>query len=470
MRTNLMFLAAAAALCTGATAQTPDVKVSALNQKRDVAVSVKGAKPSAIQLSIDGAAVAFQVADSGTSIFPLSSVPLAPGVHEVSVQLFDQEGRLLSETSQLVELEADPLAPIMVQWPRFNATVSGLVEVRIQAKGNKPFVSLFVDKEFRTLRNYSPYSFAWDTTLETNGWHLIEAKLYDDGLGTLMSPPVRVYVNNVGGRTDRRSEATTSVHDANEAMAESRPIARPIKPSELMVNATPDIASGLFSAPLNAAMASSALRNGKGFEAVPNSGQRAFVPEFAPVAPRTVLPALATMAEPNLPGLAKSPVRSSEAAVRQAGQRLEPPKIASVLPAKRTVVAEAPIPVRKGVKIEGLSGPFAVIMDANPVSFDVSPRVHFGVPIAPVRQIFENAGGRLFWNQADRTVTIIGAPKEVWMKVGLNAARLDGDSITLELPPMIINGRTLAPISFIQEALGIDCVYDPSLGAIIIGQ
>lgn len=71
MRTNLMFLAAAAALCTGATAQTPDVKVSALNQKRDVAVSVKGAKPSAIQLSIDGAAVAFQVADSGTSIFLL---------------------------------------------------------------------------------------------------------------------------------------------------------------------------------------------------------------------------------------------------------------------------------------------------------------------------------------------------------------------------------------------------------------
>ena len=74
------------------------------------------------------------------------------------------------------------------------------------ASGKSPYVSLFIDHAFKTLRNFPPYSFNWDTTRLPNGYHTIEVLGYNDAQQVGRANPIRVMVNNPGGRTFERHD------------------------------------------------------------------------------------------------------------------------------------------------------------------------------------------------------------------------------------------------------------------------
>ena len=96
-----------------------------------------------------------------------------------------------------------------IENPAVNGQVQGKVTLRIQAQdpsGKPPYVSLFIDHGFKTLRNYAPYEFSWDTTAYANGYHTIEAFGYNDAQDVGHAQPLRVFVNNPGGRTERRTD------------------------------------------------------------------------------------------------------------------------------------------------------------------------------------------------------------------------------------------------------------------------
>lgn len=42
------------------------------------------------------------------------------------------------------------------------------------------------------------------------------------------------------------------------------------------------------------------------------------------------------------------------------------------------------------------------------------------------------------------------------MQIGNNVAFVNGQSVSLDVPPQIINGRTLVPIRFVSENLGAE--------------
>ena len=48
----------------------------------------------------------------------------------------------------------------------------------------------------------------------------------------------------------------------------------------------------------------------------------------------------------------------------------------------------------------------------------------------------------------------------IQLTIGSKSAQVNGKEITLDVPPMVINGRTLVPLRFIGEALGSTVVYD----------
>ena len=73
-------------------------------------------------------------------------------------------------------------------------------------------------------------------------------------------------------------------------------------------------------------------------------------------------------------------------------------------------------------------------------------------------------------NQTKKNITIIRFKKIIIMelKVGSNTAIVNDKSLTLDVPPQIINGRTLVPIRFISEAFGAEVIWEPNTKSIKI--
>src|SRR5207247_2599303 len=128
----------------------------------------------------------------------------------------------------------DATSALRINYPLTDTTVSGVVPIKVQLEADlakqKPYVSLFVDRELKVLRNFAPYEYNWDTTQTVNGWHTVEAW----GQTAEMAKPrkarsVRINVNNGTGETRKldkiedlrpstkpKASVTISVEKANK--------------------------------------------------------------------------------------------------------------------------------------------------------------------------------------------------------------------------------------------------------------
>ncbi|MCL2839788.1 MAG: N-acetylmuramoyl-L-alanine amidase family protein [Defluviitaleaceae bacterium] len=88
-------------------------------------------------------------------------------------------------------------------------------------------------------------------------------------------------------------------------------------------------------------------------------------------------------------------------------------------------------------------------MSASPVIID--DRV-----MVPARDVFERVGGVIGWHEGHRQVTVRYADDVLVMTVGLREARLNGQSIMMQVAPIVIDDRTLIPLRFPAEAFGLD--------------
>lgn len=80
----------------------------------------------------------------------------------------------------------------------------------------------------------------------------------------------------------------------------------------------------------------------------------------------------------------------------------------------------------------------------------------------PIRFISEALNLNVSWNSSKRQVTIKGTDIKLIMKIGSINAALNDQKITLEVPPVILNGRTMVPLRFIAETYGCLVSWDES--------
>lgn len=85
--------------------------------------------------------------------------------------------------------------------------------------------------------------------------------------------------------------------------------------------------------------------------------------------------------------------------------------------------------------------------------FDQAPINQDGRILVPMRGIFEALGAEVSWNDKTKTVTGILGDRQVKLTVGETTAYVDGSAIELDVPAVIVNGRTLVPVRFIAESM-----------------
>ncbi|MEZ0326448.1 MAG: stalk domain-containing protein [Fimbriimonas sp.] len=105
-----------------------------------------------------------------------------------------------------------------------------------------------------------------------------------------------------------------------------------------------------------------------------------------------------------------------------------------------------------------------VEVNGQPVRFNnAEPRYIDGRVLVPLRGVFENMGANVQWHPETRSVTAQKNDTDVSLRIGEKWASIDGKTVAMDVPAMIINGSTMVPIRFISESLGAQVSWnDPS--------
>lgn len=111
------------------------------------------------------------------------------------------------------------------------------------------------------------------------------------------------------------------------------------------------------------------------------------------------------------------------------------------------------------VKIPEGDGVKVMINDTSLVS-DVPAQIVDGRTLVPLRAIFEALDMSVSWDSQTSTVTAVGDGISIEMTIGKNEFYKDDDTIKLDVPAQIIDGRTMVPVRAISESLGCIVNWD----------
>jgi hypothetical protein len=94
-----------------------------------------------------------------------------------------------------------------------------------------------------------------------------------------------------------------------------------------------------------------------------------------------------------------------------------------------------------------------VFLDGEGMSFEVPPFIEQDRTMVPFRAIFEALGAVVQWDNNSKTVTAVRDNIEIILAID-GPAYKNGETISLDVPAMIVNSRTFVPLRFVSEALG----------------
>jgi hypothetical protein len=88
--------------------------------------------------------------------------------------------------------------------------------------------------------------------------------------------------------------------------------------------------------------------------------------------------------------------------------------------------------------------------------------------LVPMRAIFEALGATVDWDDTTRTVTAAGDGTNVQMTIDSNEIYVNSEKITLDVPPQIIDDRTLVPVRAVAESFNCDVSWNGDTQTVII--
>lgn len=108
-----------------------------------------------------------------------------------------------------------------------------------------------------------------------------------------------------------------------------------------------------------------------------------------------------------------------------------------------------------------------VVLNGQPLTFDVPPTIENGRTLVPLRAIFEPLGAQVQWNGETQIVTATKTGTEIKLIIG-GQAFMNGQPVNLDVPAKVVEGRTMVPLRFVGEALGCEVGWDGNTQTITI--
>lgn len=93
-------------------------------------------------------------------------------------------------------------------------------------------------------------------------------------------------------------------------------------------------------------------------------------------------------------------------------------------------------------------------------SLDQPPVIVNDRTMVPLRLITEALGGQVEWSDNDAPILIDYAGHHIELTIDSTTASVDGVPVETDTPAQLVGSRTLVPIRFVSEQLGMNIVYD----------
>lgn len=98
------------------------------------------------------------------------------------------------------------------------------------------------------------------------------------------------------------------------------------------------------------------------------------------------------------------------------------------------------------------------------------PIIYQDRTLVPVREVFEELGGTVTWNNEERTVEIAIGNNNIKLWINSNIAKVNGKDIELDVPAKLINSKTMVPIRFISENGGFKVDWNQDTYTVTISE
>lgn len=109
-----------------------------------------------------------------------------------------------------------------------------------------------------------------------------------------------------------------------------------------------------------------------------------------------------------------------------------------------------------------------VLIDGKNIEFDVPPMIIENRTMVPLRKIFEEFGAIVEYEPTERMITAIKDETEIVLFVDRNDMYVDQQEITLDVPAVIVESRTLVPVRAISEAFACDVKWQGETSSVVI--
>ena len=110
----------------------------------------------------------------------------------------------------------------------------------------------------------------------------------------------------------------------------------------------------------------------------------------------------------------------------------------------------------------------SVTLDGAAIEFDVPPQMIDSRTMVPLRAIFEALDAEIDWDGDTQTVTATRGATVVVMQVGNPVINVAGSDVTLDVSPVIVDGRTLVPARAVAESFGVNVEWDGDTQTVVL--
>jgi len=94
------------------------------------------------------------------------------------------------------------------------------------------------------------------------------------------------------------------------------------------------------------------------------------------------------------------------------------------------------------------------IINGKSVPLDAPPVIIQGRTMVPIRFIGEAFGAKVDWDASSKKIRLTLDSTQIQLQIGQKTAYKNKQAVILDAPPLIIKGRTFVPLRFIGEAFG----------------
>lgn len=118
----------------------------------------------------------------------------------------------------------------------------------------------------------------------------------------------------------------------------------------------------------------------------------------------------------------------------------------------------------------GAKSEILVVVRGESLTLNMPPVLESGRTLVPMRDIFESLDAYIEWDSNTKAVTATKGGTVIKLKIGDKTAFVNDTSIALEVPAKIINSKTFVPIRFISESLGAKVEWSDITKTVTISQ